>query len=183
MSNLSEIKNTMLVSPQKVKTYGNINLNVDDGQIGAAIRISQNVHLKDAINRDLIERLQQLVYNKIKGNPDTIDDQENEAYKNLLDEFIVPALVYRTAMELCTILTLKIRNAGVIKNNDTNVQATTASDISYMSEYYGGLYNDALNRTVDFLCENKSAFIEVPDGFCTCSSKPRFAQTNIWLGR
>ena len=182
MTNLTDIKNTLLVSPQKVKTYGNINLNVAESEIGAAIRIAQNVHLKDAINRDLIEHLQQLVYNKIKGLEPSIDDEENEAYKTLLDEFIVPALVYRTAMELCTILTLKIRNMGVVKNNDTNVQSTTAADVSYMAEYYGGLYNDALNRTADFLCENKAAFEELPDGFCTCSRKPRFAQTNLFLG-
>ena len=183
MSNLTEIKNCMLVSPNKVKNYGNINLNVDDTELGAAIRISQNVHLKDAINRDLIEHLQQLVYNKVKGLPDNIDDPENEPYKTLLDEFIVPALVYRTAMELCTILSLKIRNAGVIKNTDTNVQAANASEVSLLSEYYGGLYNDALNRTVDFLCLNKGAYAEIPDGFCTCSTKPRFAQTNLWLGK
>lgn len=183
MTNLTDIKNTMLVSPQKVKTYGNINLNVAESEIGAAIRIAQNVHLKDAISRDLIEQLQLLVYNKIKGIHPNIDDEANEAYKALLDEFIVPALVYRTAMELCTILTLKIRNMGVVKNNDTNVQATTAGDMSYMAEYYGGLYNDALNRTVDFLCENKAAFEELPDGFCTCKTKPRFAQTNLWLGK
>lgn len=183
MANLTEIKNTMLVSPTKVKTYGNINLNVADSDLGAAIRVAQNVHLKDAIDRDLIEHVQELVYNKIKNLPDTIDDPENESYKTLLDEYLVPALVYRTAMELCVILTLKIRNAGLVKNSDTNVQATTASDVSYMAEYYGGLYNDALNRTVDFLCENKGAFVELPDGFCTCIRKPRFAQTNLWLGK
>ena len=180
---MTDFKSVMLISPQKVKSYGNINLNVNDSEIGAAIRISQNVHLKDAICRDLIEHLQELVYNKIKGNHPNINDEENEAYKALLDDFIVPALVYRTAMELCTILTLKIRSMGVVKNNDTNVQTTTAADISYMTEYYGALYNDALNRTVDFLSENKESFNEIPDGFCSCSTKSRFAQTGLWLGK
>lgn len=183
MTNLTEIKNVMLVSPTKVKEYGNINANVDSGDIGAAIRIAQNVHLKDAINRDLIEHVQELVYNKIKGTGSTIDDPENEQYKVLLDEYLRPALVYRTAMELCTITTLKIRGMGLVKNNDTNVQTTSSNDLSYMTEYYGVMYNDALNRCVDFLCENKKAFIEIPDGFCTCQSKPRFAQTNLYLGR
>lgn len=173
---------TMLVSPQKVKTWGNINLNNDDAQIGAAIRIAQNIHLKDAINRDLIEHLQELVYNKLKGSGDTIDDQSNLQYKTLLDDYITPALVYRTVMELATITTLKIRNMGLVKNNDTNVQTTTSNDLSYMTEYYGVMYNDALNRCVDFLCENKSAFVEIEDGFCTCKRKPRFGQTNLWLG-
>ena len=178
-----EITNTMLVSPTKVKSFGVINTNNSESEMGAAIRVAQNVHLKDAINRDLIERVQQLVYNKIKGLEDNIDDEKNAAYKTLLDEFLTPALVYRTAMELCTINTLKIRNMGLVKNSDTNVQTTSAAELSYMTEYYGVLYNDALNRISDFICENKTAFQEIPDGFCSCESKPRFGQTNLWLGR
>lgn len=179
----SEVKKVMLISPNKVKTYGQINLNVDDSKIGAAIRISQDVHLRDVIGQELIEHLQQLVYNKIKGLPDSIDDQGNEQYKALLDEYVTPTLVYRTAVELCTIMTLKIRNMGVVKNNDTNVQSTDAADVKYMSEYYDAYYNDSLNRMMDFLCENKAAFIEVPDGFCTCSRKPRYARTGLYLGK
>lgn len=181
MANLTEIKNVMLISPTRVKSFGVTNINVSDAEMGNAIRIAQNVHLKDAINRDLIEHLQELVYNKIQGSGETIDDKEE--YKVLLDEYIIPAIAYRTAMELVTITTLKIRGMGLVKNSDTNVNTTSAAELSYMTEYYGSLYNDALNRTMDFLCENKNAFAEIGDGFCTCSSKPRFAQTGLWLGK
>ena len=93
-----EYKNTMLVSPTKVKEFGNINLNVEESEIGAAIRIAQDVHLKDAAGRNLIEHVQELVYNKIIGSGSTIDDDVNEPYKVLLDEYLTPALVYRTAV-------------------------------------------------------------------------------------
>lgn len=173
----------MLVSPTKVKSWGVININCSDSEMAAAIRTAQNVHLKDAVDRDLVEHLQELVYNKLQGEGDSIDGQDFEMYKTLLDEYITPALVYRVAMELCTINTLKIRNMGLVKNSDTNVNMTSAAELSYTTEYYGALYNDALNRTMDFLCENKNAFQEIGDGFCTCSSKPRFAQTGLWLGK
>lgn len=182
MSNITAIKNVMLISPTKVKEYGNINLNVNDSEVGAAIRTSQNIYLKDAINRDLIEHVQELVYNKIQGSGSSIDDEVNIAYKTLLEEYLQPALVYRTAFELCTIVTLKLRNMGVVKNDDTNVRQVSFGEMSYLQEYYGVLFNDALNRCVDFLCENKGAFNEIEDGFCTCSSKPRFAQNGLWLG-
>lgn len=173
----------MLISPNKVKTYGTINLNVNESEIGNAIRISQNIYLQDIVGTDLVEHIQQLVYNKIKGLPDTIDDVENEQYKALLDDFITPVLVYRTAVELCTIMTLKIRNMGVVKNNDTNVQATNAGDVKYMSEYYETFFYDAVNKMMDFLCANKDAFAELPDGFCTCSRKPKYARTGLYLGK
>ena len=115
---MNEAKNTMLISPQKVKSYGLINLNVNESEVGNAIRIS-----------------------------------------------------------------LKIRNMGVVKNSDTNVQATNAGDVKYMAEYYETFFYDAVNKLMDFLCENKEAYVEVPDGFCTCSSKPRYARTSLWLGK
>lgn len=178
-----DYQNVMLISPQKVKTYAVINLNVNESEIGNAIRISQNVYLVDIIGKDLVQRLQQLVYNKMNNLPDTIDDEANEAYKDLLDEYVVPVLVYRTAVELCTLLTLKIRNMGVVKNNDTNVQATTAGDVKALSQYNETFFYDYVNKMMDFLCENKKAFVEVPDGFCTCSNKPKYARTSLWLGK
>ena len=180
---MTDFRNVMLISPQKVKTWGVINLNVNESEIGNAIRISQEIYLRDIVGTDLVERVQRLVYNKIQGLPDTIDDEANEAYKVLLDDYLTPVLVYRAAVELCTLVTLKIRNMGVVKNNDTNVQATSAGDVKYMSEYYGTFFNDKVNRLMDFLCENKEAFEEVPEGFCTCSSKPRYARTGLWLGK
>jgi len=180
---MTDYKNVMLISPQKVKTYGVINLNVNESEVGNAIRISQNIYLQDIIGTDLVEHVQELVYNKVKGTGETIDDEENEAYKVLLDDYLVPVLVYRTAVELCTLMTLKIRNMGVVKNSDTNVQATSAGDVKYMAEYYETFFYDAVNKLMDFLCENKEAYEEVPDGFCTCQRKPRYARTGLWLGK
>ena len=180
---MTDFRNVMLISPQKVKSWGVINLNVNESEIGNAIRISQEIYLRDIVGTDLVEHVQRLVYNKIQGLPDTIDDEANEAYKVLLDDYLTPVLVYRTAVELCTLMTLKIRNMGVVKNNDTNVQATSAGDVKYMSEYYSTFFNDKVNRLMDFLCGNKEAFEEVPEGFCTCSSKPRYARTGLWLGK
>ena len=182
MSEMTEIKKVMLISPNKVKTYGTINLNVNDSEIGNAIRISQDVYLKDVFGAELIERLQELVYNKIKGLPDSIDDEANEAYKALLDEYLTPVLVYRTAVELCTILTLKIRNMGVVKNSDTNVQASSPAEVSSMGEYYETFFYDYVNKTWDFLCQNKEAFVELPDGFCSCKKKPLYGRTGLFLG-
>ena len=180
---MTDFRNVMLISPQKVKSWGVINLNVNESEIGNAIRISQEIYLRDIVGTDLVEHVQRLVYNKIQGLPDTIDDEANEAYKVLLDDYLTPVLVYRTAVELCTLMTLKIRNMGVVKNNDTNVQATSAGDVKHMREYYSTFFNDKVNRLMDFLCGNKEAFEEVPEGFCTCSSKPRYARTGLWLGK
>ena len=90
---MTDSKNIMLISPNKVKGYGVVNINVTDAEIGNAIRISQNVYLKDIIGKDLIEHIQQLINNKLISSGSSIDDEENIAYKTLLEEYITPVLV------------------------------------------------------------------------------------------
>ena len=182
-SKMTDYLNTMLISPNKVKAYGVLNLNVDDSVVGTAIRTSQNVYLVDIIGIDLVQRLQELVYNKIRNiEGDKIDDDDMIAYKTLLDDYVEPVLVYRTAVEVARIQSLKIRNMGVIKNSDTNVNAGTLADIEYIGQYNETLFYDFVNKMVGYLCENKKAIKEsVID--CSCASRPLYARTNLWLGK
>lgn len=175
-------KDVMLISPKKVKQYATVGLNVDENILGACIRTAQ-LHLRDVIGRDLINRLQQLVYNKVQGKEDTIDDEDNVVYKTLLDEYLTPALAYGVAVEVTTLNELKNRNMGVVKNSDVNVNSVSQGEYNNLASYWKTYVNDAYNRLAEFLCEERSAFVELPDGFCTCSSKPLYGNTNLWLGK
>lgn len=174
-------KNVMLISPGKVKEYATVGLNVDEGTLGACIRTA-HIHLREVVGRNLMEHLQQLVYNKIQGEDDTIDDDDNIAYKTLLDEYVVPALAYGTAVEAATINELKIRNMGVVKNSDTNVNAVGQGEYLHLASYWKTYLNDAYNRLTEFLCEERAAFAELPDGYCTCEDQPKYGNCNLWLG-
>ena len=173
--------NVMLISPTKVKQYATLGLNVDDNTMGECIRAAQ-LQLRDVLGRQLLERLKELVYNKIQRNDDTIDDEENIAYKTLLNEYVVPALAWGTAVEAAQMNELKIRNMGTVKNSDTNVNAVGQGEYLHLASYKKTYLNDAYNRLTEFLCEEKAAFVELPDGYCTCSDQPLYANTNLWLG-
>lgn len=178
----SSIKNTLLISPNTIKAYGDINLNVDDSKLAAAIRVAQNVYLVDIIGIDLVERLQELVYNSMKElSGDTIDSEDFVQYKTLLDEYVEPVLVYETASQLSILNTLKIRNMGTVKNSDVNVNTTQAAEYKYLQSYYETFATDAINKMMAFLCENKKAFKESKID-CNCSSRPLYANTNLFLG-
>ena len=178
---MKEFKNVMLTSPQKVKESGELNLNVDDSVIGASIRTAQNVYLQDVIGEDLIEALQEKVWNKINGaSANTIDSEENVAYKTLLDEYLSPALISKTISETALRISLKIRNMGVIQNSDTNVNRADIDDIKYLQSTEETLYNHYLNRMADFLCANKEAIPESKFD-CGCGPKKRFANVNLLL--
>lgn len=180
-SDMNEYKNTMLVSPKKIKENGSINPNTDEGVIGASIRTAQEVYMTDIVGDELVERLQQLVYNKIKGLPDSIDDTENVAYKTLLDEYFTPALISKTIVEVAIRISLKIRNMGVVQNSDVNVNAASLDDIKYLQNYEETSFNHYLNRMAEFLCKNKEAIPESKYD-CGCEPKKKYANVNLWLG-
>lgn len=179
---MKDYLNTMLISPKRVKESGELNLNVDDGAIGTSIRTAQGVYLVDVLGKDLVEKVQELVYAKVQGaSGGTIDTEENIPYKTLLTEYITPVLISQTIIDIALRNSLKIRNMGVVQNSDTNVNAATLSEIHSLQNYQETMLNHHLNRMVEFICENKAAFPEA-DFVCGCKPTRKYANTNLWLG-
>ena len=46
---MTEYKNTMLISPNTIKAMNLVNLNLDDADFAASIRVAQNIYLQDII--------------------------------------------------------------------------------------------------------------------------------------
>lgn len=178
---MMEYKNVMLISPDTIKAFGDLNYNVEDGVIGASIRAVQNVYLTDIIGVDLVEKLQQLIYNRIKGLENNIDDASNYQYKALLDDYINDVMAYKVAAEMCVRMALKMRNAGIIQTNDTNITNVSLKDVKYLSKSYDTYFNAAVNRMVKFIKENKSAFPEL-DNVCCSKFLSKYGNTGLWLG-
>lgn len=160
------MRNIFFVSPDDVKASSQVNYNVDEGVLAAAIRESQKVYLKDLIGKRLLESLQ----DKIEDN--TIDDEENAQYKELLDDYIFDYLVAQS--QVCTIaeISLKIRNIGLSQDYDANIQTATVNGIEYARDYYETQAVNYWNRIVCFLRENKKAFPELEECGCRDCDKP-----------
>lgn len=183
-----DIKNTMLISPSTVKASTYLTNNVDDGMVGAAIREAQEVHLQSIIGSELLYRIQELVYNAITGNTDTIDDAENECYKNCLDNYITPYMEQKVQAVLVLMVAYKTRNLGVIHASDTNLNAPSMDDVLAVQQRYNGVaarYATALSK---YLCQNKACFPELTSEGCNCTPyvAPQigktFVHTGLWLG-
>ena len=152
---MSDYKKVMLISPDDVKSTGNINYNVDDEVIGAAIRTAQNIYLTDVLSSELVEKLQQLVFNSIQGVNDNIEDAQNANYKTFLDDYVKEALSYKATAEICVRISLKIRNMGVVQNTDTNVNSVGLDDIKYLRDTFNGYWESSVNKMYDYLKKNK----------------------------
>lgn len=182
------IKNTFLISPNSVKASTYLNANVDDGMLGAAIREAQEVHLQSITGSELLYKLQELVYNAITGNTDTIDDSENECYRELLDCYITPYMEQKVQAVLALMVAYKTRNLGVIHASDTNLNAPSINDVLLVQQRYNGVaakYATALSK---YLCQNKPCFPELTSEGCNCTPyvAPQIGKTfvniGLWLG-
>lgn len=182
-----EIRSVMLASPDAIKGATYINSNVDDGMVGSAIRETQDIHLQSIIGSELMLRLQELVYNSIKGLEDGIDDQGNECYKSLLDLYVLPYLEAKVQAVLVLMVAYKTRNLGLIHASDTNLNAVPMDDVLKLQQRYNGVAAKHATALSKYLCINKSCFPELSnDCGCVPFVKPQigktFVHTGLWLG-
>ena len=184
---MTEYKNTLLISPNTIKNMSLVNLNLDDTDLAASIRIAQSIYLRDIIGTNLLNTIKELVYNAIKGQTPSINDADKAQYKELLDDYLKDALAYKAVAEVCRRISYKIRNVGVAQNGDTNINPANSTDIKELKTEYDTYFNDAANRIIDFLKENKEQFPEIGN-YCPCGNKlpnlsAKYGNCGLWLGK
>lgn len=183
---MNKWNNVLFIGSGDVKNITIVNSNVSDEYIGYAIRDTQNIDLQSIIGTSLMDKLKELVYNKLKGLENSISDEANIAYNDLMEEFVKPYLTHKSVVNVLIPISFKLRNMGAIKTNDTNIQNAEIDEIKYLMKYYeqqAAFYETRLSK---FLCVNKDAYPELEMDVEAWMSKPligkNFAPTELWLG-
>ena len=185
---MTNTKNVLLEAPDDIKAATYINNNVDDKILGAALKETQEIHLQSIIGSNLLYRLQELIYNAIEENEDTIDDEENAVYKTLLDDYVQPYIEAKVQAVLPLMVTFKTRNLGLTKADDDNVKSGDKSDIMLVQNRYNSVADRYATALSKYLCENKSSYPELDTTECGCVPYvapmlgQRFVNTGLWLG-
>lgn len=181
-------RNTLLISAKELKNANTlISANVDDNYLSATIITCQEVYLEQITGTALYHRLQELVYNQITNAPDALNDPKNEDYKILLEDMIKPFLKARALVDVLYNAAFKIRNMGVMKSSDTNLQNADMSDIKYLEKQYLTYVAEYEQRLSKYLCANQDKFEEleadVPSYFDQPSLGKEYANDGgLWLG-
>ena len=185
---MDKVKRTFFISPDDIKGSSYVNYNLSDDLLGKAIRETQEVHLQAIIGSNLYYRLQELVFNAIQDSGDTIDDEGFEAYKELLDDYVQPYLEEKTQAVLCVPATYKLRNFGVAKNSDTNIESPSLRDVMALQKRFNTSSSKYATRLSMWLCANKDAFPELSETSCGCGIfvpavlGKKFVATGLVLG-
>ena len=184
---MKEYRKSLLINVAELKTNTVISGNIDDKFLLSAIMTCQEVHLEDLIGTALYHKIQQLVYNTVKKQPDNINAPENEIYLTLLDEFIKPFLKAKCTVELLYNVSYKMKNAGVVKTSDTNVSNADIEEIKYLERQYSVYVNSYSERISKFLKEHFDELpelsVDTPLYFNDANINKEYASDcGLWLG-
>lgn len=153
-----------LIDTDSVKASSLVNYNVNDEDCGYAIREAQGTYLREILGDALLDKCVEL------ASSGTIDNPENEAYKELVDTYIFEYLSAQAQVCLLVPITFKIRNIGVSQDSDVNVISMQLDSVRELLEYYKTLAIDKANRMKCFLRDNRAAFPELESGACACGA-------------
>lgn len=141
---------TLLISPQVVEQYVSFAKNLDSNYVRCAIELAQDKGLQVTIGSKLLRRLQQMI------DTNTLNDD----YRELLEEYITPYMVWECLSELVLTLHYKIKNAGITSNYGEHLQTASLSEANTLKEEYKQNANFYTSRLVSFLHANHSKYPE-----------------------
>ena len=179
--------NTLLISPSELKSESLINSNTDDKPLSNIVTTIQEIYLVKILGTPLLRKLQELVYNEVKGLPDNITQEGNEQYLDLLSNYVKPYLRYHALKSFIVENSFKFRNAGVVRVSDTNLNYASVDDIKFLQSHFETYIAEFEDRLSKYLCANKSKFpelgAEIPSYMDTPSVGKDYSNTGgLWLG-
>lgn len=180
-------RKTLLINPGEVKTSSLINWNVDDTYLNYTVMNAQEIYLEGITGTALYRRLQEAVYNQAKdADGDKIDDPSMSAYKDLLEGYVKPYLISRVMVDILYAVTYKVRNTGVTRTSDTNIEPASIDDIKMLEKQYMTYFDQWSTKLSKFLEDSKGTFSEltsdIPGHFDEPTLDKPYGNTGLWLG-
>lgn len=171
------MNNILLISEDYIKTNTNLTDNVDGKYVLPAIRNAQELYLSPIIGQCLYGKLLQLVADG------TIAETENEPYKTLIDDYIMPYLAYQTIVNLIPEVSTKITNFGTVISNDEHLTNVATEDRALVMGQYQSYADGYLKKLQNYLKDNKDNYPELECGGCKDGAELNSAaSTGLWLG-
>lgn len=153
----------LLSNTARIKKESTLDDNMSDDDIRASMIYIQDLIVQRVTGSCLMNQLKLIVFHC------QMDSPLYQWYKHLLDNYIFPILVYGVKADLTVEATLKIRNQGVVRNNDNeHLQYPGISDVKFLEQRQNYKLDLYINQAVEFLQCNKCHFRELCGCGCPC---------------
>ena len=120
--------NTLLMSDEMIKERSALHGNIDPKLLYPDIKVAQDMYILPVLGTALYDKLQAAV------NAGDWTGLTN--YKNLMDRYIVDALMYYTLAELPMTLGFQFYNRGIIRKTGEDTETPDMSDLISISNGY-----------------------------------------------
>ncbi|MBQ5917102.1 MAG: hypothetical protein IIW92_00900 [Lachnospiraceae bacterium] len=123
-------RNVLLISEDYLKTESFLDDNVSGKYLLTAIKMAQDIELQSIIGTKLLHSIQKKVFDNV------IELEDNWRYKDLLDNYIQPFLLYQVLSEIVIPISYKMSNFGVMQSSDEKDYAVDNKQINLVKKFY-----------------------------------------------
>jgi hypothetical protein len=135
--------NKLLISENKLKSFTNINKNVDIDAIRAEILIAQDIHLQPLLGTKFYDHL----LNQISLTGNTLNADE----LTLVNEYISPFLIQVSYFEMIPHLHYRTMNRGIVQGDMESAQSVDTETMKYLRTIQGQRADFYKMRLQDYL--------------------------------
>lgn len=144
----------LFITVNDLKRKSIIDGNVDGDKLIQFIEVAQDTHIQNYLGGKLYKKLQALV---IDGS---IAAPSNSNYKDLIDTYIKPMLVWYTQSSYLPFAMYQISNGGVFKHRSENSETISVEEMHSMLSRVTETAEFYTRRFVDYMGFNSTLFPE-----------------------
>ncbi len=126
--------------------------NVDTNKFIQFIKIAQEIDVQQIMGTKMYEGLTNAIPN--------IDDPSNARWKTVLDDYIVPMLIWYAQASYMPFAAYQIKNGGVFKHTSENAQSVDKNEIDFLVEKARTNADWYSRRFIDFMGFNQQTYPE-----------------------
>ena len=126
--------------------------NVDTDKFIQFIKLAQEIHIQNYMGTDL--------YNGLIAAIPNIDQPANARWKTLLDDYVVPMLIWFAQVDYIPFSAYQIRNGGMYKHRSENADTVTKEEVDFLTEKARTNAEWYSRRFIDFMSFNQTTYPE-----------------------
>ena len=149
--------------------------NVDTDKFIQFIKIAQEIHIQNYLGTELYNKISTLI------SDGTIDDSANAKYKTLLNDYIVPMLIWFAQVDYIPFAAYQIRNGGIYKHTSETSESVSKNEVDFLVEKSRTNAEWYARRFIDYMAFNQSNFSEYTSNTNDDINPSQDATFNGWV--
>ena len=126
--------------------------NVDSDKYIQFIKLAQEIHIQNYMGTKMYDALTAAMPN--------INDNANARWKSLLDDYIVPMLIWFAQVDYIPFASYQIRNGGMFKHRSENSDTVSKEEVDYLVEKARTNAEWYSRRFIDYMSFNQTTYPE-----------------------